>query len=224
MIRFDTRRARRHASSELGLLATALGRRSLVLVGLMGCGKSSVGRRLATALDLRFVDADEEIQLAADQTIPEIFETHGEDYFRAGERRVIARILQNGPQVLATGGGAFMNEQTRAAIKANGISIWLKADLPLLMKRVLRRDNRPLLKTADPEARMRELMATRYPIYAQADVTVASRDAPHDEMVTNVIAALATGPLAPARPAEAAAAQTQSSEPSAQYGPEAPGE
>ena len=181
----------------MAALVETLGNRSLVLVGLMGCGKSSVGRRLANALDLKFVDADEEIELAAGQTIPEIFETHGEDYFRAGERRVIARLLQNGPQVLATGGGAFMNEQTRANIKASGVSIWLKADLPLLMKRVMRRDNRPLLKTADPEARMRELMTARYPIYALADLIIDSRDVPHDEMVGSVIAGLRNGPLEP---------------------------
>ena len=195
MIRFDMRRQRRQAAGDAAALVETLGNRSLVLVGLMGCGKSSVGRRLANALDLKFVDADEEIELAAGQSIPEIFETHGEDYFRAGERRVIARLLQNGPQVLATGGGAFMNEQTRASIKSLGVSIWLKADLPLLMKRVMRRDNRPLLKTSDPEARMRDLMTARYPVYALADLIIDSRDVPHDEMVGSVIAGLRNGPL-----------------------------
>jgi shikimate kinase len=204
MIRYDMRRTRRHAAGDVVALKAALGRRTLVFVGIMGCGKSSVGRRLAAALDLKFVDADEEIELAAGQTIPEIFESHGEDYFRAGERRVIARLLQSGPQVLATGGGAYMNEQTRANIKTNGIAIWLKADLPLLMKRVMRRDNRPLLKTSDPQARMQELMAIRYPIYGQADLTVESRDAPHDEIVANVIAGLLKGPLAPAQPSQTA--------------------
>ena len=197
MIRFDMRRQRRHPAGDVAALLEALGDRSLVLVGLMGCGKSSVGRRLANALDLKFIDADEEIEQAAGQTIPEIFETHGEDYFRAGERRVIARLLQSGPQVLATGGGAFMSEETRASIKDRGVSIWLKADLPLLMKRVMRRDNRPLLKTADPEARMRELMSARYPVYALADLIIDSRDVPHDEMVGSVISGLRNGPLEP---------------------------
>ena len=193
------RRGRQHAAGDVAALTDALRDRTLVLVGLMGCGKTSVGRRLANVLELKFVDADEEIEKAANQSIPEIFEAHGEDFFRAGERRVIARLLHNGPQVLATGGGAFMSEQTRLNIKNRGISIWLKADLPLLTKRVMRRDNRPLLKTRDPEARMRELMATRYPIYARADVTVDSRDVPHDDMVASVIAALRSGPLAPPR-------------------------
>ena len=187
----------------MAAIVEALGSRTLVIVGLMGCGKSSVGRRLAAALELKFIDADEEIEIAANQTVPEIFEMHGEAYFRDGERRVIARVLHGGPQVLATGGGAFMNEQTRANIKAQGVSIWLKAELPVLMKRVMRRDNRPLLKTSDPEARMRELMTIRYPIYAQADLIIESRDVPHDEMVASVIAGLRNGPLAP--PAKAAA-------------------
>ena len=124
-----------------------LGKRSIVMVGLMGCGKSSIGRRLASALGLPFVDADDEIERAALKTIPEIFADHGEAYFRDGERKVIKRLLGNGPQVLATGGGAFMNADTRAAIKAEGVSIWLRADLDVLMKRVAKRDNRPLLKT-----------------------------------------------------------------------------
>src|SRR5690606_25614967 len=168
----------------------ALGNKSLVMVGLMGCGKTSVGRRLSAKLELPFVDADEEIELAAGKTISEIFADHGETYFRDGERKVIARLLMNGPQVLATGGGAFMNAETRENIKKAGISIWLKADLPVLMKRVMRRDNRPLLKTADPEARMRELMEERYPIYAQADVVTYSRDVPHDVIVEEIIEAL----------------------------------
>lgn len=173
----------------------ALGNKSLVMVGLMGCGKTSVGRRLSAKLELPFVDADEEIELAAGKTISEIFADHGETYFRDGERKVIARLLMNGPQVLATGGGAFMNAETRENIKKAGISIWLKADLPVLMKRVMRRDNRPLLKTADPEARMRELMEERYPIYAQADVVTYSRDVPHDAIVEEIIEALLRGPL-----------------------------
>lgn len=164
--------------------------RSLVLVGLMGCGKTSIGRRLAQALDMPFADADEEIERAADQSIAEIFAAHGESYFREGERKVIARLLAGKPLVLATGGGAFINEETRAGIKAKAVSIWLKADLPVLMRRVLRRDNRPLLRTSDPEARMRELMQVRYPVYAEADIVVESRDVAHDVMVADVIQAL----------------------------------
>ena len=171
-------------------LVKSLGRRSLVLVGLMGCGKTSVGRKLSQRLALPFVDADEEIERAANTTIPEIFAEHGEPYFRDGERRVIARLLRGGPQVLATGGGAYMNETTRAAIREAGISIWLKAELPLLMKRVARRTNRPLLKSADPEGAMRRFIEVRYPIYALADVTVESREVPHETMADAVIRAL----------------------------------
>lgn len=177
----------------------ALGNRSLVMVGLMGCGKTSVGRRLSVRLGLPFVDADEEIEAAAGKTISEIFADHGEAHFREGERKVIARLLKNGPQVLATGGGAFMNPETRENIKRAGISIWLKADLPVLMRRVMRRDNRPLLKTADPEARMRELMIERYPIYAEADLVAYSRDVPHEVIVEEIIDGLLAGPLAVAK-------------------------
>lgn len=182
-------------------ICEALGNRSLVMVGLMGCGKTSVGRRLSAKLGLPFVDADEEIEIAAGKTISEIFADHGEAHFRDGERKVIARLLMNGPQVLATGGGAFMNAETRQNIKKAGISIWLKADLPVLMKRVMRRDNRPLLKTADPEARMRELMEERYPVYAEADVVAHSRDVPHDVIVEEIIDALLRGPLSNAQTA-----------------------
>jgi shikimate kinase len=179
-------------AADLRALLTHLGSRSLVLVGLMGCGKSTVGRRLATRLGLRFVDADDEIEAAANKTINEIFAEHGEPYFRAGERRVIARLLRSGPQVLATGGGAFIDPETRRAIAEAGVSIWLKADLPLLMKRVLRRTNRPLLKSVDPEAVMRGLMERRYPIYAQAHVTIESHDVPHDVITEAILARLAT--------------------------------
>lgn len=171
-------------------LRTALGARPLVMIGLMGCGKSSVGRRLGARLGLPFVDADEEIERAAAKSINEIFADHGEAHFRDGERRVILRLLGTGPRVLATGGGAFMHGETRAAIRRHGLSIWLKADLPMLMKRVMRRDTRPLLRTADPEAVMRGLMAERYPIYAEADIVVESRDAPHEAIVTDVLLAL----------------------------------
>jgi shikimate kinase len=168
----------------------ALGPRSIVLIGLMGAGKTAVGRRLASRLELPFTDADSEIELAAGETISEIFAEHGEPYFRQGEARVIARLLRNGPQILATGGGAYMDAGTRENIKANGISIWLKAELPVLMNRVRRRDNRPLLKGGEPEKVMRELMQTRYPVYAQADITVESRDLPHDVIVVEVVEAL----------------------------------
>ena len=171
-------------------LLARLGERSIVLVGLMGCGKSSVGRRLASRLGLGFVDADEEIERVAAKSIVEIFADHGEAYFRDGERRVIARLLSSGPQVLATGGGAFINPETRANIRERGVSIWLRADLPVLMRRVSKRDTRPLLKSGDPEATMRDLMAKRYPIYADADITIESRDVPHDVIVNEVIAAL----------------------------------
>ena len=187
----------RHTADEVATVKLALGQRSLVMVGLMGCGKSSIGRRLGDALGLKFVDADTEIEVAAGKSIAEIFEDHGEPYFRDGERRVIARLLNAGPQVLATGGGAFINDETRANVKVAGISIWLKAELHVLMRRVMRRENRPLLRTGDPEARMRELMALRYPIYGQADLTIESREVAHDEIVGNIIRGLLQGPLSP---------------------------
>jgi len=168
----------------------ALGQRSIVMVGLMGCGKSSVGRRLAQRLGLPFIDADDEIERSAQKSIADIFTEHGEAYFRDGERRVLARLLGNGSQVIATGGGAFLNPETRAKIKGAGISVWLKAELPVLMKRVHKRDTRPLLRTADPEGTMRALMAARYPIYAQSDLTVESRDVAHEQIVHEVIDAL----------------------------------
>jgi shikimate kinase len=171
-------------------LIAALGTRSVVLVGMMGSGKSSIGRRLASRLAIPFVDADTEIEEAAGMTIAEIFEHHGEPYFRAGEARVIARLLDHGPQVLATGGGAFMNRDTRATICQKGVSIWLKAELDVLMKRIKRRGDRPLLKTDDPAATLTALIAERYPIYAEADVTVLSRDVPHDAIVDEIVAAL----------------------------------
>jgi shikimate kinase len=172
-------------------LVDALGRRSIVLVGMMGAGKSSVGRRLAARLDIGFVDADAEIEAAAGMTIPEIFSAFGEAYFRSGEARVIARLLRGGPQVLATGGGAFMNAETRAAIRANGVAVWLKADYELLLRRVKRRADRPMLRTADPAETLKALIAERYPRYAEADVTVLSRDVPHDSIVGEILLALA---------------------------------
>jgi shikimate kinase len=177
-------------------LMAALGGRSLVLVGMMGAGKSSIGRRLAQRLGMPFVDADTEIETAAGMTIPEIFSTYGEGDFRSGEARVIARLLDEGGHggglVLATGGGAFMNEGTRAAVRAKAISVWLKADFDVLVRRVKRRStaDRPMLQ-GDPAQRIRELIALRYPVYAEADVTVMSRDVPHDTIVNEIVAALA---------------------------------
>ena len=171
-------------------LSARLDGRSVVLVGMMGSGKSSIGRRLAARLAIPFVDADSEIEAAAGMTIAEIFEKHGEPYFRAGEARVIARLLEQGPQVLATGGGAFMNRDTRAAIRAKGVSVWLKAELDVLMKRIKRRSDRPLLKSGDPAATLTALIAERYPIYAEADLTVLSRDVPHDTIVDEIVGAL----------------------------------
>jgi shikimate kinase len=168
-----------------------LGQRSIVLVGMMGAGKSSVGRRLASRLGLPFADADHAIEEAANQTIPEIFAEHGETYFRDGERRVIARLLRQGSQVLATGGGAYINEETRAAIAEAGLTVWLKADPEILYERVKRRSHRPLLQTADPEGTIRRLVAERYPVYALADITIVSRDVPHEAVVEEVLAALA---------------------------------
>lgn len=185
----------------LSEIKAGLGSRSLVLVGLMGCGKSSIGKRLANKLGLTFADADDEIEKAHRKTINEIFDDHGEAYFRDGERRVIARLLDAGPQVLATGGGAFINAETRAAIKKRAVSVWLKAELPILMRRVAKRDHRPLLKTADPEAVMRDLMASRYPIYAEADIVVQSRDVPHEVIVNEIIEALRASPALAATPA-----------------------
>jgi shikimate kinase len=172
------------------MLLEKLGQRTLVLVGMMGSGKTSVGKRLAQRLGLAFVDADTAIETAAGMTIPEIFAVRGESDFRAGERRVIARLLLQGRQVLATGGGAFMNEETRAAITANGISVWLKADHDVLIRRVRKRANRPLLQTQDPEATMRNLLSMREPFYRLADITIQSRDEPHDVVVDEVITAL----------------------------------
>lgn len=180
-------------------IRNALGGRSIVLIGLMGAGKSAIGRRLATALDLPFVDADAEIEAAAGQSISDIFAEHGESYFREGERRVIARLLRGGQMVLATGGGAYMCEETRVTIKDRGMSIWIKADLPVLLARVARRDNRPLLQNGDPAEIMQDLMRTRHPVYAQSDLTVESRDVPHDTIVAEIMTALASRP-APARP------------------------
>jgi shikimate kinase len=166
--------------------------RTVAVVGLMGAGKSSIGRRLAQRLKVPFVDADCEIEAAAGVTIEEIFERHGEASFRDGERRVIARLLEGPVCTLATGGGAFMDPSTRALMRERAISVWLKADLDTLLPRVLRRNNRPLLKAGEPRAVLERLIAERYPIYAEADLAVDSLDGPPDLTVDRVIAALAT--------------------------------
>lgn len=168
----------------------ASGDRSLVLVGLMGAGKSSVGRRLAARIGFDFVDADTEIEKAAGASIPEIFASHGEAAFRDGERKVIARLLEQPRIVLATGGGAYMNPETRARIRTRGLSIWLNAELDVLVKRCGRRGNRPLLQNGDLRGTLQRLMRERYPVYAEADITVVSGDGPHEAVVEQIIAQL----------------------------------
>jgi shikimate kinase len=190
----ETEMARRSIAKDAETAKNLLGNHAIVLVGLMGAGKTSVGRRLAEKLDIPFVDADHEIEIAAGKSVAEIFADHGEGYFREGERRVITRLLENGQQVLATGGGAFMNDETRARIKELGISLWLKADLDILLKRVSKRNDRPLLRDEDPATVMKRLMDIRYPIYAQANITVESRDVQHGQMVNDVIKAIVDWP------------------------------
>jgi shikimate kinase len=164
--------------------------RSVVLVGMMGSGKSTIGTRLAARTGLRFVDADAEIERAARMSIPEIFASRGEAEFRSGERRVIARLLGQGPQIIATGGGAFMSAETRERIADCGISVWLRADPDTLLRRVRKRANRPLLQTDDPEGTLRRLLGDREPVYALADIEVQSREEPHDIVVEAVLSAL----------------------------------
>lgn len=171
-------------------LSERLAGRPLVLVGMMGAGKTTVGRRVASRLERQFLDSDEEIERAAQMTIPEIFEQRGEPEFRAGETRVIARVLKEQNLVLATGGGAFVNAETRQVVKAEAVSVWLKAEIDILFERVSRRSNRPLLKTANPRATLEKLIEQRYPIYAEADVTVVSRDVPQDVVAGDVIDAV----------------------------------
>ena len=168
----------------------ALRERTIALVGLMGVGKTTIGRKLAQALDLPFHDADQEIEAAAGRSIPEIFAKMGEAEFRAGERRVIARLLKSGPHVLATGGGAFMDPEIRALIERGATSVWLKADLDVMVRRVSRKDSRPLLSGKDPRTVLTALMKERYPIYALADITVATDDRPVGEAVKAIVAAL----------------------------------
>lgn len=164
--------------------------RTIVFVGLMGAGKTAIGRRLAHALGLPFVDSDHEIESVSRMSVPELFERYGEPEFRSLEQRVIERLLRDGPRVVSTGGGAFMSAQTREAIAASGISVWLKADLDLLMERVAKKQNRPLLRSADPRGVMRKLINDRYPVYALADVTVETRDARREVIADEVLAAL----------------------------------
>jgi shikimate kinase len=171
-------------------IVARLGARSIVFVGLMGAGKTAIGRKVAGALGLPFTDSDQEIETVSRMTIPELFERYGEPEFRALEQRVILRVLENGPQILSTGGGAFMNEQTRQAIHEHGVSIWLKADLEVLFARVSKKQNRPLLKTADPRASLERLMAERYPVYAKASMTVPTRDDRKEVIAAEVLAAL----------------------------------
>ncbi len=182
---------RRSISKCVDLINARLDGRPVVLIGLMGAGKTTVGRRLARRLNLPFVDADAEIESAAGRTVAEIFAEDGEAFFRSGEERVIARLLGSGPHVLATGGGAWMSEKTRDLVARTAISVWLRADLDVLMERVSRRPGRPLLQNPDPRAVMKELMDTRYPLYARADITVESREAPHQAIVNDIIHALA---------------------------------
>ncbi|MCZ7448825.1 shikimate kinase [Agrobacterium rhizogenes] len=168
-----------------------LGRRNIVFVGLMGAGKSAVGRMVAQQLKVPFIDTDVEIERVSRMTIAELFATYGEEEFRALETRVIKRLLRGGPKVVSTGGGAFINDNTRAHIRRGGISLWLKADLEVLWERVNKRDHRPLLKTENPKATLAALMEKRYPIYAEADVTIESRDVRKEIIATEVLTALA---------------------------------
>ncbi len=182
-----------------------LGDRSLVLVGMMGAGKTTIGRRLAARVGLPFVDVDSEIEKAAGQSVADIFAQYGEDHFRAGEQRVFLRLLEEGPRVLASGGGAFMSEIIREHIAQHGISIWLKADFDTLFQRVSRRSHRPLLKTGNPKQVLRDLISTRDLVYAEANITAHSRDVPHDQVVGEIIDAIGDyldHQLAPTRPQE----------------------
>lgn len=176
--------------ADVQALRARLGSRSIVLVGLMGAGKTVIGRKVAQALDLPFTDSDHEIEAVSRMSVPELFEVYGEAEFRSLERRVIARLLKSGPQVVSTGGGAFMDQSTRSAVARRGLSVWLKADLDTLMERVAKRQNRPLLQTADPRAVMERLMELRYPIYAKANVTVNTRDDSKEVITAETIAAI----------------------------------
>jgi shikimate kinase len=195
MTRFASTKDTRSEATPEERIRSGLGTRSIVMVGMPGCGKTALGRRLGPRLGLPFLDVDEEIERAAGKSIKEIFADHGEVHFRDGERKVIARLLAAGPQVLATGGGALMNEETRAEIRRSGVSVWVKADAALLVRRVAKRNTRPLFEGRDPERVVRELMEARHPLYASADIIVESRDVPHELMVDEIVEALANSPL-----------------------------
>lgn len=169
---------------------TVLSDKTIVLVGLMGAGKTTVGRRLAKRLGVDFVDSDQEIEKAADMTVAEIFSTYGEEDFRSGERRVIARLMGDKPQIIATGGGAFINQETRTLIKENSLSVWLDADVDTLVERTSRKDTRPLLKTGDPKEILTKLLEERSPFYSEADVKVTSEEGPHETVVEDIVSAL----------------------------------
>ena len=173
------------------LARRVLGKRNLVLVGLMGAGKSAIGKLVASEMGIPFIDSDHEIERVSRMTIPELFEKYGEPEFRKLENRVITRLLRTGPRVLSTGGGAFMNDNTRASIQQSGLSLWLDADLETLWERVIKRDNRPLLKTENPKQTLENLMIARYPTYALADLSVKSRDEKKDVIASEVIGAVA---------------------------------
>ncbi len=178
------------SANRIAEIVAALGSRLIVLVGMMGSGKSTVGRRLAARLHLPFIDADQEIEAAAGMSIADIFAAHGEPYFRDGEAKVIARLLDDGPRVLATGGGAVLREETRDRIHDKAVSIWLKAEGDVILRRVKRRTERPLLQTADPAGTINRLIAEREPVYELADITILSRDVPHEKIVDECIDAL----------------------------------
>ncbi|PST18546.1 shikimate kinase [Mesorhizobium plurifarium] len=168
-----------------------LGKRNLVFIGLMGAGKSAIGRLTAQALGVPFVDSDHEIERVSRMTIGDLFATYGEEEFRALEARVLKRLLRSGPRVVSTGGGAYINERSRRHIKKGGVTVWLNAELDVLWERVNKRDTRPLLKTENPKQTLENLMRARYPIYAEADLTVLSRDVKKEAMVEEVLAAIA---------------------------------
>lgn len=178
-------------SVDTATLLDRLGRRSIVFVGLMGAGKTVIGRKVASALSLPFIDSDHEIEAVSRMSIPDLFANYGEAEFRSLERRVLARLLREGPQVLSTGGGAFMSERTRKAVARNGVSVWLKADIETLMQRVAKRQNRPLLQTENPRAVMEKLMADRYPLYGEANVVVRTREESKDVIAAEVLEGLA---------------------------------
>ncbi len=173
-----------------GAIVARLRGRPVALVGMMGAGKTVVGRRLAARLGLDFVDSDGEIESCAGMSIPDLFERHGEPYFRDRECKVVTRLIGGGCRVVATGGGSFIHPATRAAMRATALTVWLKAEFDVLMRRVRKRSNRPLLRTPDPEGTLRRLMEARYPVYAEADLTVVSRDGPPDAVVDDILAAV----------------------------------